>query len=121
MWRAARTGELCRHRTASSLGRGNHWLEQVLLAMMAEPCVGASVLSQPSLPMPFGSTRAAGIDAYLAEIACAKKRFADENLSMIGLRFKCDKTVRKSRFETYRHAFGKKFEAIKLDPRDALP
>jgi dienelactone hydrolase len=91
------------------------------LAMMAEPCVVAPVLPQPSLPMPFGSKRASGIDAYRAEIACAKKRFADENLSMIGLRFKCDKMVRKSRFETYRHAFGENFEAIELDPQDAQP
>jgi hypothetical protein len=65
--------------------------------------------------------RSERVDAYPAEIACAKKRFADENLSMIGLRFKCDKMVRKSRFETYRHAFGKNFEAIELDPQDAQP
>ena len=91
------------------------------LAMMAEPCVVAPVLPQPSLPMPFGSKRAAGIDAYPVEIACAKKRFVDENLSMIGLRFKCDKLVRKSRFETYRNAFGENFEAIELDPQDAQP
>jgi dienelactone hydrolase len=91
------------------------------LAMMTEPCVVAPVLSQPSLPLRFSAKRAADIDACPQEIACAKKRFADENLSMIGLRFKCDKMVRKARFEAYRLAFNDKFEAIELDPADALP
>src|SRR5215469_14193442 len=53
------------------------------LAMMTEAAVVAPVLSQPSLPMVFGNQqRAAGIDASSEEVACAKKRFADENLSM---------------------------------------
>jgi dienelactone hydrolase len=50
------------------------------LAMMTEPCVVAPVLSQPSLPAPLGSKRAAGIDACPGEIAFAKQRFASESL-----------------------------------------
>ncbi len=91
------------------------------LAMMTEPCVVAPVLSQPALPAPFGSTRSAGIDACPAEIACAKRRFASENLSMIGLRFKDDPAVPKARFETYGREFGDKFEAIELEDADAQP
>lgn len=90
------------------------------LAMMTEPSVTAPVLSQPSLPLPMGSKRrAAGIGVSQAEIACAKERFAKENLSMIGLRFFGDGFVPDARFDTYKRIFGEKFEAIELDPKDA--
>lgn len=92
------------------------------LAMMTEPSVVAPVLSQPSLPMVMGDAgRGAGIDAAPAEIACAKKRFADEDLSMIGLRFFGDPFVPDARFETLKREFGDKFEAIEIDPKDAAP
>src|ERR1700744_2216212 len=67
------------------------------LAMMTEPAVVAPVLSQPSMPI----TARAGkrsIDVSAEEFACAKKRFADENLSAIGLRFKSDKLGAGGRF-----------------------
>jgi dienelactone hydrolase len=92
------------------------------LAMMTEPSVVAPVLSQPSLPLPLGSkARAAGIGVLPSEIACAKKRFSEENLSMIGLRFFGDGFVPDARFDTYKKTFGDKFEAIELDPKDAAP
>jgi len=92
------------------------------LAMMAEPAVVAPVLSQPSMPFPVGSKkRAGGIDASPEEVACARKRFAEEGLSMIGLRFKSDSMVPDSRFATYRREFGDKFEAIELEDQDAAP
>jgi dienelactone hydrolase len=89
------------------------------LAMMTEPAVVAPVLSQPSMPFPLGGARRAAIDASSAEIACAKKRFADEGLSMIGLRFRGDRFVPDERFATYKREFGDKFEAIELEPQDA--
>jgi dienelactone hydrolase len=92
------------------------------LAMMTEPAVTAPVLSQPSLPLPLGSKRrSAGIGVSESEIACARKRFADENLSMLGLRFYGDGFVPDARFETLKKTFGDKFEAIELDPKDAAP
>ena len=92
------------------------------LAMMTEPAVVAPVLSQPSMPMAAGSKkRAAGIDASAAEIACARRRFEDEDLSMIGLRFKSDVLVPDARFETYRREFCDWFEAIELEDADAAP
>jgi dienelactone hydrolase len=92
------------------------------LAMMTEPSMVAPVLSQPSMPMAPGSKlRAAGIDASPDEIACAKRRFHDEGLSMIGLRFKSDAMVPDARFETYKREFGDKFEAIELEDADAKP
>jgi len=90
------------------------------LAMMTEPAMVAPVLSQPSLPLPFGSkARPVAIGVSPDEIACAKRRFADENLSMIGLRFIGDAVVPDARFDALKSTFGDKFEAIELDPKDA--
>jgi dienelactone hydrolase len=92
------------------------------LAMMTEPAVVAPVLSQPSMPAVSGSRKRAGAtDASAAEIACAKRRFEAEDLSMIGLRFKSDELVPDARFEMYRKTFGDRFEAIELDDEDAQP
>ena len=94
------------------------------LAMMTEPSVVAPVLSQPSLPLPAGpggDKRRGAIGVSDDEIACAKRRFKDENLSMIGLRFFGDSFVPDERFDTLKKTFGDKFEAIELDPKDAAP
>ncbi|HEX3700566.1 MAG TPA: dienelactone hydrolase family protein [Phenylobacterium sp.] len=94
------------------------------LAMMTEPAVVAPVLSQPSMPFAAGpgkDRRAAAIDASPAEIACARRRFEAEALSMIGLRFKGDPMVPAARFETLRREFGDRFEAIELEDEDAAP
>jgi dienelactone hydrolase len=89
------------------------------LAMMTEPSVVAPVLSQPSLPM--GRKGRAAIDASPAEIACAKRRFNDEDLSMIGLRFYGDSFVPDERFEALKAEFGARFEAIELPASDGAP
>ncbi|MDB5466778.1 MAG: dienelactone hydrolase family protein [Phenylobacterium sp.] len=89
------------------------------LAMMTEPAVVAPVVSQPSLPL--GAKRAAGIGVSPAEVACARRRFAQEDLSMIGLRFHGDPFVPQARFDTFKREFGDRFEAIELDPKDAAP
>ena len=92
------------------------------LAMMTHPSVVAPVLSQPSLPLPGRSKRRmAGIGVTPEEITCAKRRFADEDLSMIGLRFYGDSFVPDARFEALKSTFGERFEAIELDAKDAKP
>lgn len=94
------------------------------LAMMTEPAVVAPVLSQPSLPLtmgPGGKARASGIDASPAEIACAKRRFAEEDLSMIGLRFNDDPLSPRERFDALEAEFGDKFERWDIDPKEAKP
>ncbi len=88
------------------------------LAMMTEPAVVAPVLAQPSLPLGPGAARKAAMGVSPAEVACAKQRFADEDLSMIGLRFYGDPVVSDARFATYKATFGDRFEAIELDPKD---
>ena len=64
---------------------------------------------------------AAGIDAAPEEVSCARRRFEKEDLSMIGLRFKSDRSVPDTRFEAYQWEFGDKFEAIELEDADAAP
>ena len=92
------------------------------LAMMTEPSVVAPVLSQPSMPAATGSAkRAAGFDATPAEVACAKRRFDEEGLSLLGLRYRSDILVPDARWETYRKTFGDKFESIELSDEDAAP
>ena len=91
------------------------------LAMMTEPSVVAPVLAQPSLPVALFKKSTAGIDASPEEVACARWRFKNENLSMIGLRFKSDRLVPDARFDTYRREFGDRFEAIELEDADAAP
>ena len=90
------------------------------LAMMTEPSVVAPVLSQPSNPI-FGKDKKNKTDASPAEIKCAKDRMEKEDLSMIGLRFFGDSFVPNERFDMYKRVFGKRFEAIELDAKDANP
>lgn len=89
------------------------------LAMMTDPSVVAPVLSQPSLPA--GKRGAAEIGVSPAELACVKGRLADEDLTVMGLRFRSDKLVPDARFETYRRELGDRFEAIELADEDAAP
>jgi dienelactone hydrolase len=91
------------------------------LAMMTEPEVIAPALAEPSLPLPISAARRAAIDASEAEITCARRRLEDEDLTMIGLRFHGDPLVPPERFATLEREFGRRFEAIELDPADANP
>ncbi len=91
------------------------------MAMMTEPAVVAPVLSQPSLPFPTNAKRKAAMGLSPDEISCAKRRFADEGLTAMGLRFHGDPVVPPERFETFKATFGDAFEAHDLKPEDAQP
>ena len=91
------------------------------LAMMTEPAVVAPVLSQPSMPAVTNAASRAAFDCSAAEIACARRRFEDEDLSMIGLRFKSDVLVPDARFARYREEFGDRFEGYEFEDADAKP
>jgi len=90
------------------------------LAMMTEPSVVAPVLSQPSMPSPLFAGKAS-IDVSPQEMAEARRRFEQEDLSCIGLRFKSDKMVPDERFALLKRELGKHFEAIELDDEDSGP
>ncbi len=68
-----------------------------------------------------GARSKASFGVSPAEIACAKQRFEDEDLSMIGLRFTSDKLVPDQRFAALKSTFGDRFEAIELRDEDAKP
>ena len=90
------------------------------LAMMTDPSMVAPVLSQPSLPLARNQPKpSAEIGLSPKEIACVKGRLADEDLSVLGLRFKSDVLVPDARFATYKREFGDRFEAIELEDEDA--
>jgi dienelactone hydrolase len=92
------------------------------LAMMTEPSVVAPVLSQPSLPSAiFRKRRKADLHASPEEISCARRRFNDEDLSMIGLRFRGDHLSPQERFDRLTAEFGDRFEPIVLEDADAQP
>lgn len=92
------------------------------LAMMTEPAVVAPVLSQPSLPLPFGSrSRAADIDVSPEDLSCVKDRLEAEDLTVMGLRFRSDRFVPDARFDTLRATFGARFDAVELEDADAAP
>ena len=87
------------------------------LAMMTEPAVVAPVLSQPSLPL----NRPGGLDCSASELACAKRRFKDEDLSLLALRFTSDKLVPDARIARLKAEFGDKVEVVELSDEDAAP
>jgi len=92
--------------------------------MMTEPSVVAPVLSQPSLPLPFGpgkEKRCAAIDASPEEIRIARERLEKENLTMLGLRFKGDPFVPEERFIYLKDQLGERFEEVALEADDAKP
>jgi dienelactone hydrolase len=82
------------------------------LAMMTQPSVIAPVLSQPSLPI--RGARAGSIDATPAEIACARRRFEAEDLSLLALRYRSDALVPDARFRRYEREFPGRVETIEL-------
>jgi dienelactone hydrolase len=91
------------------------------LAMMTEPKVVAPVLAEPSLPLPLGAARRASLGVSDSDLSCVKHRLDDEDLSILGLRFRDDPYVPEERFEALRKAFGDRFSSIELDPASAEP
>jgi dienelactone hydrolase len=107
---------LCRSLHAELGGRGVGAIGMCLtgnfaLALMVDQAVMAPVLSQPSLPFPFGKTRKAGLNISDADLAVAKGR----GVPVLGLRFTEDLACPKERFDHLRAEFGGLFEAIEID------
>lgn len=84
------------------------------LAMMTEPSVVAPVLSQPSLPL--GKKGAAGLGVSPSDIACAKRRLTEEDLTVMALRFFGDPVVPDARFDTLKSQLGDRLDCIEIAP-----
>jgi dienelactone hydrolase len=107
---------LCRSLHAELGGKGVGAIGMCLtgnfaLALMVDSAVMAPVLSQPSLPFPFGKARRAGLHLSNEDLAVAKGR----DVPVLGLRFTEDPACPRERFERLRAEFGDRFEAIEID------
>jgi dienelactone hydrolase len=107
---------LCRGLHAELRGKGVGAIGMCLtgnfaLALMVDDAMMAPVLSQPSLPFPFGKSRRAGLHISDEDLAIAKNR----HVPVLGLRFTEDPACPKERFDRLRSEFGTRFEAIEID------
>ena len=85
------------------------------LAAMVDPSVVAPVLSQPSVPLPFGPRRARDINLSPEDLVAVQDRVA-AGCPILGLRFEDDPAVG-HRFDTYREAFGSGFRPVEFPGR----
>lgn len=92
------------------------------LALMLEPSMIAPVLSQPSLPG-FAPTRSLKRALHLSEreLAVVKARCADEDLSVLALRFTHDAMCPGDRFQRLRDELGDRVETIEIDSGPGNP
>lgn len=96
------------------------------LAMAADPCVLAPVMSQPSLPVALTPGNKAAIDCAPEDLRRVAERCAREGLEVLALRFRGDPFVPKERFQFLREKLGDGFVAVELPqraghPREPLP
>ena len=89
------------------------------LAMSTGPALLVRVLSQPSLPI--GRKGAYGIDISREDLDVVKGRCANEDLQVLGLRFKSDRFVPAARFQFLRDELGDAFACVELEDADANP
>ncbi len=82
------------------------------LAMMVDDIVVAPVLSQPSLPLPFGRSRASDLGISPDDAIVVAQR-AVAGCQVLGLRFDQDKLVG-TRFDTLRTLLGDAFIAVEF-------
>ena len=82
------------------------------LGMMVDDIMLAPVLSQPSMPLPVGTTRAADINLSPDDAATIAERAA-AGCQVLGLRFTGDKLVG-DRFSSLRELLGDAFIAVEL-------
>lgn len=85
------------------------------LAMMVEDSVMAPVLSQPSLPFPFGAERKAALHVSPEDLNVIRERVEARGCKVLGLRFTGDPLCPPERFETLRRELGDGFEGIEID------
>ncbi|MEM8605978.1 MAG: dienelactone hydrolase family protein [Myxococcota bacterium] len=118
--------ELCRNVHAELGGPGVGALGMCLtgnfaLALMVDDAVMAPVLSQPSLPFPFGKSRARALHVSPEDLQVIRRRARDEGVSVLGLRFSHDATCPGARFRRLEEELGEGFEGIEIDSGPGNP
>ncbi|MGK5530973.1 dienelactone hydrolase family protein [Streptomyces sp. URMC 129] len=87
------------------------------LAAAVDDAVLAPVVSQPTVPFPFGGARKADPGLSEEELTAVAARAGGENLCVLGLRFSEDGISPRERFTTLRARLGDAFDVIELDSR----
>ncbi|MFP3901850.1 MAG: dienelactone hydrolase family protein [Acidimicrobiia bacterium] len=90
------------------------------LAMMVDDTVLAPVLSQPSLPLPVSRSRRRDLGIGDADLARVRER-AGAGVTVLGLRFTCDRLVPPERFERLRDELGDAFVGVEIDSSPGNP
>lgn len=90
------------------------------LAMATDDRLLAPVLSQPSLPYGITARQRRSIDISPDDLAKVKQRCAN-GLTVLGLRFRGDKTSPGERFEYLREQLGEAFVGVELENSAANP
>ena len=85
------------------------------LALMVDEFVMAPVLSQPSLPFPFGAERKRALHVSDEDLEVVRKRARSGDCPVLGLRFTGDPLCPPERFERLREELGDGFEGIEID------
>lgn len=90
------------------------------LAMMVDPVVVAPVLSQPSLPFPFGARRKRDLGISADDLDRVRARVA-EGCGVLGLKFSDDPTSPGERFARLREELGDGFVGVEIDSSTGNP
>jgi dienelactone hydrolase len=91
------------------------------LSLMVDPWVMAPVLSQPSLPFPFGAERRRALHLSDDDLSQVKRRVREEGQCVLGLRFTADPMCPPERFQRLRDELGAGFEGIEVDSSKGNP
>jgi dienelactone hydrolase len=91
------------------------------LAMAVDDGLLAPVLSQPSMPFPLGKGRSHSLGLSDPDLARVKRRVADDNLCILGLRFSEDRAVPDARWKRYTEEFGDNFIGVDIDSSSGNP
>ena len=85
------------------------------LGLAVDPAVLVPVMSQPSMPFAVSKKHRSDLHVAPDDLVTIKKRTADEELCVIGLRFTADPLVPSERFERLRQEFGDAFIGVEID------
>jgi len=92
------------------------------LTMTLDPWVVAPVLGHPSFPLPINRRKAAAVHVTPQTLENARRRIAQEDLRLLGVRFTGDVLFcRAARFETLRRELGDGFEAVEVPGKSSKP
>ncbi len=91
------------------------------LAMAADDCMLAPVLSQPSLPTALTAAQRRDLGIDDATLARVRRRARVDDLCVMGLRFTRDRLVPDERFARLRQELGENFIAVEIDSAPGNP